>query len=913
MMESERPETVTAGGHISSDVSNNHLTYESGSLGRSSQASLSAGAETVASENEHQHTAGLDNVEVRDEKEIVDNAAVAEVDKLHEEAVKSTTSLGSKASHNLPEKDGEKDEASQIVNTDVSNTRAKKKKNKRSKKTREKQTAVDKGKVIYVTECTQTDWKWKDKAEKSGKGTVLSSSVVHSPFDEKATSAGSRSASLKSVQVKSDSRQSIGQAEEEMESKREIVTVTDLTPFFLVPDDEFGIPIVELSSDSDTSIEESFERSKHYRHHLPSIGPPQILRYIRESEILEKTGEKANENWDYAKREASSETLTFEENDSSQGMFSGPCEFCGTDIKPFPSLDEQLSQPPESLYCCEEYREFVEFATTTAVRMEEELVKDKQQISIKVHAHHGSAHDRHVAKEKAVQRMHERELMRRQQEANGLQAAIHQNSQILIEGLGSGDVISNEEYSILGDHGVEAELGSFVQNRNTIARNEGGTVTNEAASLANGKAKPERGGNREKDKRKGFSGFVKDKSHEQNAKEADSHYRGLIGRGAQREVGPGDLRGRGAQSEVVPGDLRSRGAQRGMVPAGLRGRGAQRGMISGGPQTHHFSLGTPAGARSWSSSFGPLNIEVARQMKTINYQLSSQRCLEQGWTLRAPSPMVTDDAESEMFVLEPLHPAMIAAGKLQGRPLVEKFYPNGSKFLTIFPDGTGNILYPSGRLAILISSIALGQNTYIVQDDSDEPALLGVFGPTGYGCCCFANSKVRLTYDPLEGLELDYTGARKRVWNWKDQDTHVHAPPFQPIVFGMNNYLGVRFMAQENIALTFTGSKRSCRFNVGVKLKMVTPDNLQPKVIQEDELLISEHKIRVETIMNKVSNLLKFPKSPKIDCILPPLSVSVRRQRMERLKKASVSGDKSRQPFKQTKLPLLDSATVSVN
>ena len=27
--------------------------------------------------------------------------------------------------------------------------------------------------------------------------------------------------------------------------------------------------------------------------------------------------------------------------------------------------------------------------------------------------------------------------------------------------------------------------------------------------------------------------------------------------------------------------------------------------------------------------------------------------------------------------------------------LVEKFYDNGQKFLTMFPDGTGNVLYPS--------------------------------------------------------------------------------------------------------------------------------------------------------------------------------------------------------------------------
>lgn len=184
---------------------------------------------------------------------------------------------------------------------------------------------------------------------------------------------------------------------------------------------------------------------------------------------------------------------------------------------------------------------------------------------------------------------------------------LHSDSQIHIEGLGSGDVISNEECSILGDGEVEAELDNLVQNRNTVARNGGAAVTNEAESLMNGKAKSERGGNRGKDKRKGFSGFVKDNSHEQNAKEADSHYRSLRGRGAQRGVVPGDLRDRGAQRGVVPRGLRGRGVQRGRIPGGLRG--AQRGTISGGPQTHHFSLGTSAGARSWSSSFGPLNIE----------------------------------------------------------------------------------------------------------------------------------------------------------------------------------------------------------------------------------------------------------------------------------------------------------------
>lgn len=87
-------------------------------------------------------------------------------------------------------------------------------------------------------------------------------------------------------------------------------------------------------------------------------------------------------------------------------------------------------------------------------------------------------------------------------------------------------------------------------------------------------------------------------------------------------------------------------------------------------------------------------------------------------------------------------------------------------------------------------------------------------------CSTFDVFRRRLTYDPTGGLELDYAGGRRRAWNWKDQETHVHAPPFQPIVFGMNQYLGIRFMTQESLALTLTGRKRSCRFNVGAKLKV---------------------------------------------------------------------------------------------
>lgn len=161
-------------------------------------------------------------------------------------------------------------------------------------------------------------------------------------------------------------------------------------------------------------------------------------------------------------------------------------------------------------------------------------------------------------------------------------------------------------------------------------------------------------------------------------------------------------------------------------------------------------------------------------MKTINYQLSSQKCLEEGWTVRPPSPLTADEGD-DAFIPEPLNIDLIRSGRvrigaeiycglhmpvcnacvklwnyknenteilsectsynsqlyenehMQGvlswdfiriyctvllyyfggengnvfytchffqLGLVEKFYESGQKFLTMFPDGTGNILYP---------------------------------------------------------------------------------------------------------------------------------------------------------------------------------------------------------------------------
>ena len=41
-------------------------------------------------------------------------------------------------------------------------------------------------------------------------------------------------------------------------------------------------------------------------------------------------------------------------------------------------------------------------------------------------------------------------------------------------------------------------------------------------------------------------------------------------------------------------------------------------------------------------------------MKTINYMLSSQRCMDEGWTIRPPSPVLEEEPNMDIF--EPVLP-----------------------------------------------------------------------------------------------------------------------------------------------------------------------------------------------------------------------------------------------------------------
>lgn len=51
--------------------------------------------------------------------------------------------------------------------------------------------------------------------------------------------------------------------------------------------------------------------------------------------------------------------------------------------------------------------------------------------------------------------------------------------------------------------------------------------------------------------------------------------------------------------------------------------------------------------------------------------------------------------------------------------------------------------YPSGSLAIAISSVQIGQFNYVVHAEMEKSSVLAVFEPNGYASCYHPNGVVR--------------------------------------------------------------------------------------------------------------------------------------------------------------------------
>lgn len=216
-------------------------------------------------------------------------------------------------------------------------------------------------------------------------------------------------------------------------------------------------------------------------------------------------------------------------------------------------------------------------------------------------------------------------------------------------------------------------------------------------------------------------------------------------------------------------------------------------------------------------------------MKSINYQLSNLKYIQDGWTVRPRSRINyngNSDADDDMNLLtsnsEPLfkRTPFDFDKRVFDRSLVIKKYKDGKDCLILFPDGSGNVFYSSGRLALSIILVAPGMHIITAYTDDQTASQIAQFDPFGNGSCSYMNGSVRLLLTPNGGLELDNEGHRKKKWQWAElHENHVHAPPFQSLNYVLNNQISVKLVSQEKINVDFISEGNICKFRINIKPK----------------------------------------------------------------------------------------------
>ncbi|XP_075412052.1 glutamate-rich protein 6 [Tenrec ecaudatus] len=265
----------------------------------------------------------------------------------------------------------------------------------------------------------------------------------------------------------------------------------------------------------------------------------------------------------------------------------------------------------------------------------------------------------------------------------------------------------------------------------------------------------------------------------------------------------------------------------------------------------HYTVTTNDG-----SSFSE---DDSKHLKTISYQLSVDTPEKKAPTKsKFDFQMETDDLPIVCC------DSRVACGKtvLQGE-LLEKNYNHGAKFLTSFPDGTTQIFYPSGNLAIIRVPNKINGFTCIIQEDTPtNPAILALLDSSGRGSCYHPNGNVWVCINILGGQYSDQAGNRVRAWNWSSSVASTPFVSFKPVFLALNQHIGIRILEQDKIYITFLAVGRQARISVGTKVKLPNPEEIPAlRYLSGDDLLLLAILIKIRRLFHKLEGGVTFPSS----------------------------------------------------
>ncbi|XP_051782569.1 glutamate-rich protein 6-like [Erpetoichthys calabaricus] len=260
------------------------------------------------------------------------------------------------------------------------------------------------------------------------------------------------------------------------------------------------------------------------------------------------------------------------------------------------------------------------------------------------------------------------------------------------------------------------------------------------------------------------------------------------------------------------------------------------------------------------------NQDNENMIKTISYQLSTAN-LSGGEDVDFPPSAYQNFDDIFTICSEDLH-------KKRYHEVIRKYYPNGKTFLTIFKDGSGQVFYPTGRIAIMISFVHPADFTYLILEDSGiRPQIQAIFTSKGRSTCYYPSGAIWVNLDGFGGCHYEEKGTLKKRWAWHFHNGHIHAPPIQPICLGLNPQTGIRILSQQEVYVTFSHKRNSVRFNMGSKLRLKEPK--QERVTGSDVIrkVLQQKTLKIHTLLDKIQTAIRCSQClPKLHALPSSLS-----------------------------------------
>ncbi|XP_076001110.1 glutamate-rich protein 6 [Genypterus blacodes] len=199
-----------------------------------------------------------------------------------------------------------------------------------------------------------------------------------------------------------------------------------------------------------------------------------------------------------------------------------------------------------------------------------------------------------------------------------------------------------------------------------------------------------------------------------------------------------------------------------------------------------------------------------------------------------------------------------------------KYYPNGKPFLTVFPDASAQVFYPSGLLALVVVVTEQKGRVCLVYDDSHatEQPVRAVFQSDGRATCYHGNGNIWLSLERSGGQCLDEAGTRVRRWHWSSLD--FTSAPLRPVFLSLNKSVGVRVLGEDQVFVSFLANGQQAKFSMGTCCVQVQRERRDPsskRSVMKYELFLLAARIRVHLAIQQLHQRLLTQSSPLLQKI----------------------------------------------